>query len=100
MGKRCAVSECPNNKSKLDFVHEFPSGNQQLKFECWRNFAVQASGGSSTITKFEYYGICENHFTEEDYSDVERKKLKVDAVPSRLNGKIIIILEHYLQVLF
>lgn len=86
MVKRCAVSECPNNKSKLDFVHGFPAGNQAMKFDCWKEFAVQASGGSSTITKFEFYGICEKHFTENDYVDIQRKKLKTDAIPSLLNG--------------
>lgn len=91
MGRLCAVVSCVNSKVKLFRkgvkVHEFPL-DKNTRSKC-----INAIGQEEDTKNFEinssYYGICENHFTEENFELSSRKKLKLKpgATPS-LNNKM------------
>lgn len=88
MPRLCAVSTCPNHKIPNDTVHRFPSLDLLThKRKTWENFASLASGGSTNI-KLDNYGICSKHFKDSDYQE-NSKRLKYDAIPSYINGKIL-----------
>lgn len=87
MGRKCAVSSCPNFKNPVDIVHSFPLPIDGPKTAAWLEFVRMDCPENPRLPKIMTYGVCSRHFLQEDYANIQTKRLKKEAVPKILLGE-------------